>query len=727
MRKAISLIVTMALVVVLAMLSTAAYAAEETVTLSADGALSDALAQVADGGTIVVDGTVAVTKALGAHNKTVTITGGELDFTGLTGSVHLGDHITFENITLTFKDAASVVCNGYTVTMGEGITMTNTINIYGGANNKNVASTNLTVLSGTYYKIFGGGYNYGVTGDSYLYVGGNVNADIDATDHAHTYCVYGGNNLANGNSTTTGGTVTTVFADQAQANYVYGGNLGTGEGIIKGGTDVIVSGGTAVSIYGGNRDGVLTGDTKVLISGGAIEQVFGGCESNSMTGDVAVDITGGTITRRVYGGCYNNYDSGWTTNYYVNGNVVLTLHGGANITYSYDGNDTSVYAHSRHETLSGTEVSHLVYADSTAYSKYKNNVKAQDWAMQIIMGSTSAADHIHYHTYSASGAVITQNCIDNSCTASATLVVEGNSIFGGNPVKPAKVTYSGDWFGGKLDIAYANNTGVGTGTASITCGGATATKSFTIAEPHLTMNGQGYGCLEAALAAARKTRGADTITLEKDLDLSSWLVIDTDVTITANKAVTITATDSQLGSMIRVIGGTFTVKGASENAKITLAAGKNTAHIVSNNGGNVVLTNVQLAGNKNTVHTIDNKACGIFNYEGTTTAKSVVIEDMVKGDGIYVMNDTTVNLDNVTVSGSGRYGIKVKGTLNITNTVNSDHALTVSGSAKHAIDVENGGEVTCGFENASAVKLFGKGLNVRNGGDADLPYVSEEN
>ena len=352
--------------------------------------------------------------------------------------------------------------------------------------------------------------------------------------------------------------------------------------------------------------------------------------------------------------------------------------------------------------------------------------------MQVIMGSTSAADHIHYHTYTASGPVITQNCTTGGCAtpATATVVVEGKPIYGGTPVEPAKVVYNGSWFGGELDIAYAGNDQPGTGTASITCGGVTASCSFTIYEPDLTMGGKGYEKLEDALAAARQTPEADTITIQKDMSISSGLVIDTDVTITADKAVTITAADSQTGGMIRIASGNVTVAGASEAAKITLAAGKNTAYVISNNGGDVVLTNVHLAGNKNTA---SDKASGIFNYEGTVTAKSVTIADMVKGDGIVVMKGTEANLDNVTISGSGRYGIKVQGTLNLSNTVHSDHALSVSNTAKHAIDVENGGKVVCSFRNVPAntdvIKLFdntGKGLNVREGGDAKLSHVSGE-
>ncbi len=739
MKKALSLMIAIALVAIILPFAFSTNVLAQEVTLSSGGSLADALAQVADGGTIVVDGTVAVTAAPGTHGKTVTITGGTLDFTGYEGNLYLGDHITFENLTMNFRadvsPAPAIYANGYQVKFGEGVTMPNPVRVFGGKNGGTTASTHLTVLSGYYTGIYGGGNNTDITGDVYLYVGGNVNKDIDTSSHDHDYCVHGGSYISADSSKTIGGTVTVVFADEAKANYVYGGNQGAGNGTINGGIHLTVSGGNLMSVYGSTHgSGSLTSDVNVLISGGTMAQLFGGSEGGPVTGDVKVDITGGTITRRVYGGCYNDYDNGWGSSNYVTGEIVLTLHSGANIDFSSSSSDRAIYAHSRHSTLSATEVSHLVYADATAYAKYKDNVKAQDLAMQLIMGSTSAADHIHYHTYTASGAVFTQNCIDSSCSATATLVVEGTPTYIDKPVEPAKVIYSGSWFGGELDVAYANNTGIGTGTASVTCGGATASVDFEITAADMVMNGQAYASFSDAIAAAKQTPGADTITLLQDVEVSTWTVINTDVTITANKAVIISAADSQTGGMFRIVSGSFTVEGASEDAKITIAAGKNTTHIISNNGGNVVLTNVALAGNENSVHTGNHKTHGIFNYEGTLTAKSVDIANITKGDSIYVLDGTTVNLDNVTISNSGRYGVKVKGTLNISNSVHNDHALSISGSIDHAIDVENGGSVVCDFDNVAedsyVINLFEnmrKGLNVRKGGNAELSYVNEAN
>jgi len=738
MKKVIFFIMAIALVVICLPMGTVTHAASQEVTLSAGGSLADALTEVADGGTIKVEGTVAVTAAPGTHGKTVTITGGNLDFSGLSGNLSLGDHITFENITLTFaadrSPAQAIYANGYKVKIGEGVTMPNAIRIFGGKSGGTTPSTNLTVLSGYYTQIFGGGNNTDIIGDVNLYVGGNVNKDIDAFSHSKGSCVYGGSYIPEGSSKTIGGTVRTVFTDSAKANYIFGGNLGAGTGTISGGVELTVSGGSVMSVYGSNQGGSFSGDVKLLISGGTMEQVFGGSEGGGVTGDVAVDITGGSITRRVYGGCYNEVSGlgSWSSSYYVTGEIVLTLHNGANINYSYSGNDKAVYAHSRQKTLSGTEVSHLVFADSTAYNNYKSKVKAQDFAMQIIMGSTSAADYIHYHTYSASGAVITQNCIDKNCSASATVVVEGTPAYVGTPVEPAKVIYSGNWFGGDLNIAYANNEGPGTGTASITYGGAAASVDFAITLPNLYMNGAGYGSLEDAIEAARQTPGADAITLTQDIEVATWVVINTDVTITADKAVTIAAADSQTGSMIRVIGGgKLTIAGASEDAKITFAAGVNTANVIVNNGGEINLINVRLQGNKNTTYTRNNKACGIFNDEGTVTAKSVDVVDMVMGDGIYALAGTTVNLDNVTVSGCGRYGIKVTGTVNVYNTVHSDHALSVSNTGDNAIDIENGGKISSNFTDipadAYAIRIFDiakKDINVRGGGSEDLSHIS---
>ena len=221
MKRTISLVALIALMVICFSMGAVVHAEAQEITLTAGGSLADALAQIADGGTITVDGTVAVTAALGTHGKTVAITGGELDFTGLTGDINLGDHITFDNITLNFTESSYLYANGYQVKIGEGVTMPNPIRIFAGKKNAAVASTDLTVLGGQYYQIFGGGNDGDVIGDTHLYVGGNVNKDINAFDHSHTYNIYGGGYIHEGKTATISGTAYTVFAGDAKANYLW--------------------------------------------------------------------------------------------------------------------------------------------------------------------------------------------------------------------------------------------------------------------------------------------------------------------------------------------------------------------------------------------------------------------------------------------------------------------------------------------------------------------------
>ena len=238
-----------------------------------------------------------------------------------------------------------------------------------------------------------------------------------------------------------------------------------------------------------------------------------------------------------------------------------------------------------------------------------------------------------------------------------------------------------------------------------------------------------YGFLEDAIAAANQTPEADTITLTGNTAISSWVVIKTEVTLVAEKPITISGAETQTGSMFRVVdGGKLTIQGSKE-APITLAAGVNTTNLLVTNGGEAILTNIKLVGNENTIHTGSNKARGIFNDGGIVTAKSVEIAN-IKGDSIYILSDGVVNLDNVTITNSGRYGVKDSGVLNICNTQNPDHALTIRGSGNNAIDIENGGTALSRFgnisENSILIWLINslRDIYVRWGGSQELTNVS---
>ena len=454
--------------------------------------LDKALSAVADGGTVTLQDTVAI-DGWAVHNKTVTITGGTLDVATSLDALYINDNVTFENMTISVDPYETayykIYANGYKVTVGEDVTFSALVDIYGGGYNATVASTDLTLLSGTYRRAFGGGRGGKVTGDTHLYVGGTVNSGIDSaiTNHEDMYYVYGG-----GQQDAIGGSANLTFADSAKAVYVFGGSYNSGA-TLAGGANLTVTGGKAMSIYGGNCVVDSGSGSNTVITGGTFEQVFGGNSYVGMTGDVDLRIIGGTITRRIYGGCYNNYSlGGWDSAHTVTGDICLTLGGAANITLDYDDSDRSIYAHSRHTTNSSAENSEIVFADETAYNSYKGKLGAQDAAMKIIMGSLSVADEIHYYTYSASDNTITQTCAyhtDLAATATLSLDESVSLQYNGAEIKPATVTHSADWEYDRLSVSYANNVEIGMATASVAAGTATVSQTFAIIDVPVVLGG----------------------------------------------------------------------------------------------------------------------------------------------------------------------------------------------------------------------------------------------
>lgn len=455
--------------------------------------LDKALSAVADGGTVTVKDIVAI-NGWAAHNKTVTITGGTLDAATSLDALYINDNVTFENMTISVDPYETayykIYANGYKVTVGEGVTFSALVDIYGGGYNATVASTELTLLSGTYRRAFGGGRGGKVTGDTHLYVGGNVNSGIDETDHDGIYYVYGG-----GQQDAIGGNANITFGENAKATYVFGGSYNSGA-TLAGGAQLTVTGGKAMSIYGGNCVVDSGSGSTTVITGGTFEQVFGGNSYVGMTGDVDLRVLGGTVTRRIYAGCYNDTEGLFTlsfqTNYHVSGKVCLTLGSGVTL-YGSSDLDRGVYARSRYnQDLEDTE---LIFADETAYDNYVNGtlkLTAQDGTMKNLMSGLSVADEIHYYTYSASDNTITQTCAyhtDLAATATLSLDKSVSLQYNGAEIEPATVTHGADWEYDRLSVSYANNVKIGTATASIAAGAAVVSQTFAIIDVPVVLGG----------------------------------------------------------------------------------------------------------------------------------------------------------------------------------------------------------------------------------------------
>ena len=339
-----------------------------------------------DGAVVVLLDTVKVSswgtsKSLivtGQNPITGTMNGG-MDLTAIT-ALRLGGAVRFENLTFVTKAAASMSENanrifacGNKLVMGEGLTMTEPIDILGGNSvNNTVENTDLTLLSGRYRRIYGGGWNSRVNGDTHIVIGGTVNSEYSVEDNSADYYdsrVFGGG--VNSNSEVLGKTHITV-KDSAAIAYVSGCGSGNGADIKGGATNINIEGGRIMNVYGGTIDKstVYEGDTYINMSGGSVEGIFGGSMSQSMAGNTHVEISGGQVTRRVYGGCYNDWTGSWKSDFYVKGTTAVRLGGDADLITGKglsSGNkaNSGIFAASRIAGNKTDEVSYLIFTDGT--------------------------------------------------------------------------------------------------------------------------------------------------------------------------------------------------------------------------------------------------------------------------------------------------------------------------------------------------------------------------
>ena len=453
-------------------------------------------------------------------------------------TVDLTEDITFENITLAFESDAWLFANGHKLVVEETVTMPNAITVYGGSWwGIPVESTNVTLLGGNYNRIYGGTFGGTVKGDTYLRVGGNVNSTINAMSHSGEMYIFGGNK--DGKIL---GSTNFTFEGNAKANYVYGGSENNGVTIGQG-SNLTLTGGSAMSVYGGSWGADSGSGANVTITGGTFEQVFGGNYNQPMTGDVDLRVLGGTISRRIYAGCYNDTEGLFTitfkSNYCVSGDVRLTLSGNANLTYGYSSADKGVYARSRYNQ--DVENAELIFADETAYNNYTNGslkLAAQDGTMKEIMGTLSVADKLHYYTYTKQDNVITQTCAyHDTLQAEATLSLDRTACqYTCSEIKPITVEVSNDWEYDVPAISYKNNVEIGKAQYSVQIGESVFENEFYVVGAPTILGGSVRLSTPAGLRFQSKVSEKDlslnatfgTLIIPKEVLGNSELTIDTD-------------------------------------------------------------------------------------------------------------------------------------------------------------------------------------------------------
>ena len=436
--------------------------------------LDKAMAAVDNGGVINLSGSFALGK-WDASEKTVTVKGGTLDFSGAS-EVQIKGNVTFA-CSLKFKDSSTIYANGYSVKIESGMSVSGTPSaIYGGGKSgSTVASTDLTLLSGQFYRIYGGSNGGTVSGDTYLHVGGDVNSNCAWTDHGETYMIFGG-----GNNDDIKGNTNIVIDGNVKANYAYGGSYG-GSSKIGGATNMRYGGNAKMmSLYGGNQSSGTGKACNLIMTGGQCEQIFGASIGASMTADIHVKLLGGTVTRRVYGGCYNEWTLIFKSNNHVTGTITVAIGEALSLPFSYSGSDKAVYARSRSGNLSG-EKSVQLFIGEAAKTKHSENMGYKDGfgGAGSVMSYKAVADAQYTVSYSASAGVLTETAEDHSATA--TINAPASAVYTGKAIEGATVTYSSGWLSGPVDIlTYSNNINAGAATVSATLNGITFSKGFTI-------------------------------------------------------------------------------------------------------------------------------------------------------------------------------------------------------------------------------------------------------
>lgn len=318
--------------------------------------LADAAAALPDtGGTIVVTGAVvhgdsnADAITLPAKPLTITSVYGGVDYAVTSGAyfgvgrtLHLGEAVTFENITIKQTYSAgtygNIYANGHHLTIGEGVTTvanetTGVMTpIHGGSSNVLTGDTHITVYSGNWDVIYGGSYNT-LNGNSTIDIHGGTVENVYAGARAYNF---------NGNSTVnmTGGTITGAIAGgngPSGRNFTGNATLNISGGTVEYSADGAGLVGGSVGVSGGTAR-TFTGDIAINISGEAqiYSLVLGASRYNNITteGDITVDISGNAkLYRHVYGG---GYGANVTT---VDKGIVVTVRD--NVTFTAPSNNAT--------------------------------------------------------------------------------------------------------------------------------------------------------------------------------------------------------------------------------------------------------------------------------------------------------------------------------------------------------------------------------------------------
>ena len=303
-----------------------------------------------------------------------------LDLTAKTAlGLYCNGGLTLDNLKINFTADAEFAANGRKLLITETVTFSNRIKLYGGGRNNDITGdTDITVLGGIYTRIYGGGFSGSVSGNVNLTVGGRVNPndgiDDEVSNPPISPCqIYGGcyGGSVNGN-------VTVNYGGNAVSRYVAGAGAGSGE--IGGNIYINVTGGKVTTVCSTRSLYINDANVFINITGGLIESVFGGGESCGITGNTQVYIGGqADISRRVHGGSYNESTSSGTSRVVGSATVIIDtgckLASGTELS-SWNRFEMGINGGSRLRTDPEDEHSVIVFLNGS-YSSYSSKLSSR--------------------------------------------------------------------------------------------------------------------------------------------------------------------------------------------------------------------------------------------------------------------------------------------------------------------------------------------------------------
>ena len=348
-----------------------------------------------------------------------------------------------------------------------------------------------------------------------------------------------------------------------------------GTGCIVGEKEILFAySGATINMYSGTlKDSVkeavyLLDDASFNMYGGTIT----GC--NTRDEDAAI-ISYSSAQINIYGGNISgNHKYGISSegSIYIAGDAKITgnvegdvyLHEGQIITVGTltSGADIGVTS-----AVSGDDIA-ITGSNTADYSQYFH---ADNSSYSITNKENKIYLHKHSCAHSATENTITQRCsVCNKHTATATLTADDAVYTGAAITDTATVSYSGDaWSGDEPVLSFENNVNVGTATAKMTAGGATASTTFKINPANISYTTVTFdpsnGTYNGSAYTPRVTVTFNGATLVEDKDYTlSW--DSSDLTNAGSHTATITG----IGNFTGTKTATFTIGSADIKPAIVI-------------------------------------------------------------------------------------------------------------------------------------------------------------